>query len=331
MHLISAKQFTSADQLNHFFDVVDNISSPYCPLIKMFGPLAKDKIMAALFYEPSTRTRFSFEAAMHRLGGNVISEGNPQMLSVAKGETLEDTIRTVSNYCDVLVLRHPEKGAAKRAAQVSEVPILNAGDGAGEHPTQALLDLYTIRQNFKLSAWRSRSTDLSILLCGDLLNGRTVHSLVTLLSLYSGIHVIACSPSSLPLPSNLIDLLKDKGATIETHETLEAGLAKKPNIVYMTRLQKERWEPNDQFGERRTGMAAAVQWNDFCLTPKLMEYLDEKALVLHPLPRNEELAGAVDDDPRCVYFSKQVKNGMKVRMGLLYGIFHDKVCYGPAL
>jgi len=314
MHLISARQFTSAEQLDKFFNV-------YC-----FGDIGKSftgKIMATIFYEPSTRTRFSFEAAMHNLGGNVISESNSNNLSVTKGESLEDTIRTVGSYCNVIVLRHPEKGSVEKAARVSEVPVINAGDGAGEHPTQALLDVYTIRKNLFYSP--------IALVCGDLLNGRTVHSLLTLLSLYPKVRIVACSPRSLSLPSDIVELLKSRKVSVDCYNTLEEGLTQKPNIVYMTRLQKEKLPGEAVSSPALWNMNESVQWNDFCLTPKLMEYLDKEALVLHPLPRNEELSVAIDEDPRCVYFTQQVRNGLRVRMGLLYSLFSNKVCYSSAL
>jgi len=324
MHLISAKQFNTRHSLSGFFNQVSSICSPYGARTYQTHRAANGKIMAALFYEPSTRTRFSFEAAMHKLGGAVISEGNPKMLSVSKGETLEDTILTVSQYADVIVLRHPQKGAAARAASVSEVPIINAGDGDGEHPTQALLDMFTIHQNFKLDG-------IKVLLCGDLKNGRTVHSLVTLLSLYDKVELCCTSPKSLTLPQNVLDYLKDMDVKVSFFASLQEGLKQDPNVVYMTRLQKERMSPQLPMLPVELLNSDDIIWNDYCLTPELMNLLNEKSLVLHPLPRNEELAGAVDKDPRCIYFTKQVKNGLKVRMGLLYCLFTGKLYYGEVL
>lgn len=249
------------------------------------------KLSANLFYEPSTRTSSSFEAAMKRLGGDVIKIDNVNYSSVSKGETLEDTVRTLEQYCDVIVLRHPKVGAAKRAAAASSVPIINAGDGIGEHPTQALLDLFTIHEE------QGKVDGLTITMLGDLKNGRTVHSLAQLLKLYdTKLHAVA--PEQLAFPT--------KYGTATNHETLDEIIAD-TDILYVTRVQKERFENPADYD--------AVQ-GSYIIDQTVADQMKSSASILHPLPRVGEIAFEVDKDPRAAYF-RQMQNGMFVRMALL--------------
>jgi aspartate carbamoyltransferase catalytic subunit len=259
-----------------------------------------NKIVATLFYEPSTRTRLSFESAAQRLGAGIISTENAgEFSSASKGETLEDTIRTVSGYADAIVLRHPEIGSAERAAKVSNVPVINAGDGSGEHPTQALLDLSTITQ-------AKKSVDgLKVGLVGDLRNGRTVHSLIQLLSLYD-VTIFLIAPPQLRLPEKYKKLLMKATVSIVESEDLAAVLPEL-DVIYMTRVQKERFGDKDEFERLK---------NAFILTPELMKDAKKDAIVMHPLPRNAEISPEFDSDPRALYFT-QAHHGLYVRMALL--------------
>lgn len=258
-------------------------------------------IGAMLFYEPSTRTRLSFEAAMHRLGGRVIgTESAGHFSSVTKGETLEDTIRVISGYADVIVLRHNENGAAARAASVSVKPIVNAGDGTGEHPTQALLDLYTIHS--ELPSWNK----LNVVMCGDLKHGRTVHSLARLLCRYP-VRLIFVAPESLKLPHEIQQELENAGA--ETYETTDLQtVLNDADVVYMTRVQKERFANLEAYDAIKDYYRI-----DASMLPRTKPTLK----ILHPLPRNQEIAVDVDQDhARAAYF-RQADNGLFVRMALL--------------
>lgn len=256
-------------------------------------------IMAAIFYEPSTRTRFSFEAAMHRLGGRVLSaESAGKSSSAAKGESLEDAIRIVSGYADLIVLRHPEIGAADRAARVASVPVINAGDGAGHHPTQALLDLYTIRKEL------GRLDHLRIGLMGDLRNGRTVRSLAILLSRFPGNELVLISPPGLRLGEDVQNSL-DGLSFRETSDLADA--VTRLDVLYQTRIQAERFESAEVY-ERYRGV--------YVVTPEVMRQLPEHAILMHPLPRVGEIDPAVDSDPRAAYF-RQARNGLWARMAVL--------------
>ncbi len=266
-------------------------------------PLLKGKILATLFFEPSTRTRLSFEAAMQRLGGGVIGMGSVESSSVAKGETLVDTIRTVSQYADVIVLRHPRTGSAREAADATSIPIINAGDGAGQHPTQALLDVYTIRK--ELGSLKS----LTVSLVGDLKNGRTVHALVELLSLFQTT-LYFVSPHSLRMPEEITARLAEKGIkVIETEDMMEAARAS--DLLYMTRIQKERFSDLSEY-EKVKG--------SFILDQAFLGQLKKKITILHPLPRVDEIHPDVDAYGGAAYF-RQVRNGVFVRMALLTMIF----------
>lgn len=265
--------------------------------------LLKGYVLACLFYEPSTRTSASFIAAMERLGGSVIpiTQG-VQFSSVSKGETLVDTIRTLEQYADVIVLRHPEIGSAQVAADYAHVPVLNAGDGAGEHPTQALLDLFTIHEEL------GRIDGLKVALVGDLRYGRTVHSLTKLLLQYD-VSLRFVSPEILRMPLNIMNRVIDAGIPArETHDV--ADVIENADVLYVTRVQKERFNDLAQYEEVK---------DMYEITPELMRRAKEKMIVMHPLPRVGEIHYAVDNDPRAAYF-RQVQNGMFIRMALLAAV-----------
>jgi aspartate carbamoyltransferase catalytic subunit len=265
--------------------------------------LLKGKILATLFFEPSTRTRLSFEAAMQRLGGGVVSMGSVESSSVTKGETLVDTVRTVSQYADVIVIRHPRTGSAKEAADAAPIPVINAGDGTGQHPTQALLDIYTIYKEL------GSLKNLVVSMVGDLKNGRTVHALVELLSLYQT-QLYFVSPGSLRMPEEITSNLKQKSIKIEeTEDMLKAANAS--NLVYMTRIQKERFADLSEY-ERVKG--------SYIINEEFLKKLKKKSTILHPLPRVDEISPEVDAYPGAAYF-RQVRNGVFVRMALLSMIF----------
>jgi len=265
--------------------------------------LLKGNVLTALFYEPSTRTSSSFIAAMERLGGAVIpiTQG-VQFSSVSKGETLADTVRTLEQYSDAIVLRHPQIGSAKLAADYSAVPVINAGDGAGEHPTQALLDLFTIREEL------GHVDGLRVAMVGDLRNGRTVHSLTKLL-LHFDVSLRFVSPEILRLPLNIMNQVIDAGIdSRETHDV--ADVIDNADVLYVTRVQKERFADLAQYEEVK---------NHYEITPDLMKRAKEKMVIMHPLPRVGEIHYAIDDDPRAAYF-RQVQNGMYIRMALLAAV-----------
>ncbi|MFN2464847.1 MAG: aspartate carbamoyltransferase [Candidatus Dormibacteria bacterium] len=260
------------------------------------------RIMASLFYEPSTRTRLSFEAAMLRLGGEVLgTESAGQFSSVAKGETLEDTVRIVSGYCDVLVLRHFDVGASKRAAAVSSVPVINAGDGPGQHPTQALLDLYTIKKE------RGSIDGLRIAMVGDLANGRTVRSLCYLLSKFDGIHMTFVAPSAVAMGADIKAHLEERGTPYEETATLDDVLPV-VDVVYQTRIQKERFAHRMDEYRRVSGV--------YIMDGAALAKMRADAVLMHPLPRVDEIREEVDGDPRAAYF-RQARNGLYIRMALL--------------
>lgn len=254
-------------------------------------------ILASLFYEPSTRTRLSFEAAMQRLGGQIITAEGIQFSSMYKGESIEDTIMIAAQYADIICMRHPEEGSADRAATVSPVPFINAGDGPGQHPTQALLDLYTIKKEC------GRTEDLHIAMVGDLKFGRTVHSLSFLLGLYAGIRFTFVAPFQLPMPTKVTSFLQEKKIPYAETTDLEEALA--ADIVYMTRVQKERFEDAREYEKLKDA---------YVLTAKHVR--GKPVRVMHPLPRVGEIATDVDLLPNAAYF-RQVRNGVPVRMALL--------------
>ncbi|RJO60128.1 aspartate carbamoyltransferase [candidate division WS5 bacterium] len=261
--------------------------------------ILRGRILASLFFEPSTRTRFSFESAMERLGGSVISTTGVTFSSMAKGETLEDTIKTIERYADVIVIRHPEEGSAQIAADHSKKPVINAGDGAGEHPTQALLDYYTIRKE------KGKIIGLKIALVGDLKNGRTIHSLLMLLAKYENVEFYLVSPDKLKIPEKYIEILEKQGLVFKETANLEEVLPK-IDVLYMTRIQKERFEKKDEYEKLK---------NSFILCKKMLEKAKNDMVIMHPLPRVNEISVEVDSDSRAKYFD-QVENGLYIRMAL---------------
>ena len=259
------------------------------------------KQLATLFFEPSTRTRLSFESAMLALGGSVLGFSEAASSSTAKGETVGDTVHTVSCYADIIAMRHPKEGAPFAAAQFSEVPIINAGDGGHNHPTQTLTDLLTIRRE------KGRLDNFTIGFCGDLKFGRTVHSLVNALSRYENIRFVLISPMELKLPRYVKEeALKKRGIPYEQTENLETVMPRL-DILYMTRVQKERFFNEEDYLRLK---------DSYILTPEKLEPAKPDLSILHPLPRVNEIAVAVDKDPRAAYW-KQVKNGKFIRMALM--------------
>ncbi len=259
------------------------------------------KKIATLFYEPSTRTRLSFESAMINLGGSVIGFSSANSSSASKGESVADTIRVISAFADITAIRHPKEGAPMRASMFSSIPVINAGDGGHQHPTQTLADLATIRRR------KGRLNNLTIGLCGDLKFGRTVHSLIKSISRWDGIKFILISPTELKVPDYIInEVLKPNNIEFEETTDLEDALGKL-DILYMTRVQKERFFNEEDYIRLK---------DSYILTEKKMELAKEDMAVLHPLPRVNEIALAVDKDPRAAYF-EQVQNGMYVREALI--------------
>ena len=277
-------------------------------LVERFGSadLLQGKILANLFYEPSTRTASSFMAAMLRLGGQMIPINNVQYSSVTKGESLPDTVRTLESYADVIVLRHPEVGAAATAARYASKPIINAGDGVGEHPTQALLDLFTIVE--ELGAAALANGGLQVAMVGDLRFGRTVHSLTKLLLSYP-VELVFVSPQILRMPDDVLAAVRAAGHTFREVEDVQEVIAE-ADVLYVTRVQKERF----------TNLADYDRVKDqYVVDPALMAQAKERMIVMHPLPRVNEISYAVDDDPRAAYF-RQMRNGMYIRMALLASV-----------
>ena len=297
--IISVRQF-SRDNLSYIFGVADEMRA----IVKRVGSsdLLKGHVLACVFYEPSTRTSSSFVAAMSRLGGSVIPINEVRYSSVTKGESLPDTIRTLESYADVIVLRHPDVGASEVAAEYARKPIINAGDGVGEHPTQALLDLYTIRAEL------GRIDGLHVAMVGDLRYGRTVHSLARLLCLYD-VKMTFISPEILRLPLDVMNEVKDQGKEVrETYDVHEA--IADLDVLYVTRVQRERFADQAQY--------EAVK-DYYVITPELMERAKQNTIIMHPLPRVSEISYALDDDPRAAYF-RQMENGMYIRMALLAAV-----------
>lgn len=264
------------------------------------------KVLATLFYEPSTRTRLSFETAMHRLGGSVVGFSDPSSTSNKKGETLADTVRIVDGFADAIVLRHPKEGSARLAAEYAEHPVVNAGDGAGEHPSQTLLDLYTIKQEFR------KIDGLTVVLLGDLKFGRTVHSLVAALAQYA-VRLILVGPATLRLPDEVVEAARDRGAKIETMDDLEAALAE-ADVLYVTRIQQERFVDPEEYRK-----VAGV----YRITNVLLKKAKKSLIVMHPLPRVDEIDPEVDASPHARYF-QEAANGVPVRMALLASILGGK-------
>ena len=304
-HLMSPLDF-SVEELDKLMDLANDIEANP----KKYAHACNGKKIATLFYEPSTRTRLSFEAAMLNLGGSVLGFSSADSSSASKGESVADTIRMVACYADICAMRHPKEGAPLVASLHSPIPVINAGDGGHQHPTQTLTDLLTIR------TLKGRLNNLTIGLCGDLKFGRTVHSLINALVRYTGIRFILISPEELRVPSYIReDVLRKKNIEFEEVERLEDALPKL-DLLYMTRVQKERFFNEEDY----------VRMKDFyILDRKKMELAPKDMLVLHPLPRVNEISVEVDDDPRAVYF-KQAQFGVYARMALILTLLEVKVC-----
>ncbi len=294
--ILHGAQFTR-EEIEHIMDVAEAFQERLKAERSL--DLMRGYVIGTLFFEPSTRTRLSFETAMHRLGGDVVGFASATATSVAKGESLADTVRTVDQYVDLIVIRHPQVGSAQIAADAAESPVINGGDGAGQHPTQALLDLFTIRSE------RGRVDGLTILLCGDLKYGRTVHAGVELYKHYD-CRLIFVSPDALRMPPEITARLREHGVRVEETPDLEAALAE-ADVLYMTRIQKERFEDPAEY-ERLKG--------SYILTREMVERIRPDVTILHPLPRVDEIAPDVDDLPNAAYF-RQVRNGVVVRMALI--------------
>ena len=294
-HLMSPLDFTT-EELDKLFDLANDIEKNP----GHYAHACDGKILATCFYEPSTRTRLSFESAMTRLGGRVIGFADAASSSASKGESVSDTIRIISCYADICAMRHPKEGAPMVASEESAIPVINAGDGGHQHPTQTLTDLLTIR------SLKGRLRDFTIGLCGDLKFGRTVHSLINALVRYDNIRFVFISPEELRVPDYITDMLKDKKIPYDEVIRLEK-IMPELDLLYMTRVQKERFFNEEDY----------VRLKDFyILNAGKMELAKQDMLVLHPLPRVNEISVEVDDDPRAVYF-KQAQYGVYVRMALI--------------
>ena len=294
-HLMSPLDF-SVEELDRLMDLaVDIEANP-----AKYAHACEGKKLATLFYEPSTRTRLSHEAAMLNLGGSVIGFSDASSSSASKGESVSDTIRVISCFADICAMRHPKEGAPMVAADRSSIPVINAGDGGHQHPTQTLTDLLTIR------SLKGRLSNFTIGLCGDLKFGRTVHSLINALVRYEGIHFIFISPEELKVPDYITDMLKEKNIPYEEVIRLES-IMPRLDFLYMTRVQRERFFNEEDY----------VRLKDFYILDKTkMALAKEDMLVLHPRPRVNEISVEVDDDPRAAYF-RQVQYGVYVRMALI--------------
>lgn len=301
-HLIDTSDLT-LKELEEIFDLAHQImTNP-----KEFSHLCEDKILATLFYEPSTRTRFSFEAAMLRLGGKIIGFSEPNSSSVSKGESIADTTRTVGCYADIIVMRHPKEGAPKVASMYSDVPIINAGDGGHQHPTQTLTDLLTIKST------KGELSNLKIGCCGDLKFGRTVHSLIKTLSRFDNNKFYLISPDELRIPDYVKGELSKNDIEYTEVEKLDDVIGDL-DILYMTRVQRERFFNEEDYIRLK---------DSYILDIEKMKNAPDKMIILHPLPRVNEISIEVDDDPRACYF-KQARYGMYVRMALIAKLLRAK-------
>ena len=303
-HLMSPLDF-SVDELDRLLDLANDIEK----YPNKYAHACEGKKLATCFYEPSTRTRLSFEAAMLNLGGSVLGFASADSSSASKGESVSDTIRVISCYADICAMRHPKEGAPFRASRYSRIPVINAGDGGHQHPTQTLADLLTIR------SLKGRLDNMTIGLCGDLKFGRTVHSLISALIRYPGIKFVLISPEELRIPSYIReDVLRANNIPFTEVERLEDAIPQL-DVLYMTRVQKERFFNEEDY----------VRLKDFyILTKAKMELAPEDMIVLHPLPRVNEISVEVDDDPRAVYF-KQAQYAVYVRMALILTLLEIKV------
>ena len=304
-HCMSPLDFT-VDELDQIMDLANDIEKHP----EKYAHACEGKKLATLFYEPSTRTRLSFEAAMMNLGGNVLGFSSADSSSASKGESVSDTIRVISCYADICAMRHPKEGAPMVAASKSSIPVINAGDGGHQHPTQTLADLMTIR------SLKGRLNNLTIGLCGDLKFGRTVHSLINALVRYTGIRFVLISPEELRLPSYIREDVLDKNHIEYKEEVRLEDALPELDVLYMTRVQKERFFNEEDY----------VRMKDFYILDKAkLDLAPSDMLILHPLPRVNEISVEVDDDPRAVYF-KQVQYAVYVRMALILTLLEVKVC-----
>lgn len=295
-HLIDPLDFSKSE-----IDALLQLANSICEDPAAYQDVAAHKKLATLFYEPSTRTRLSFEAAMLNLGGHVLGFPSDNVSSAAKGESVADTIRTVSCYADIAAMRHPKEGAPLRASHYSRIPVINAGDGGHQHPTQTMTDLMTIQRR------KGRLENLTIGLCGDLKFGRTVHSLIKTMARYDGVRFVLISPSELRVPEYIVkDVLEANGIPYTEMRSLEEAMPQL-DILYMTRVQRERFFNEEDYIRLK---------NSYILTAEQMKLAKPDMAVLHPLPRVNEIALSVDDDPRAAYF-EQVQNGVYVRMALI--------------
>ena len=305
-HVVESQQF-DRELLESVFRTADEMKKDLYGQRRLAKAL-DGKIMASLFYEPSTRTRFSFESAMRRLGGSVITTENArEFSSAAKGESLSDSTRIMNGYADIIVMRHNEAGSAVRAAEISSIPIINAGDGAGQHPTQALLDIYTIVDAFP------KMRNLKVALVGDLRYGRTVRSLSYLLSKYENMEIIFVSPPVCKMESDIKAYL-DKYNVSWHEETNLADVAREADCVYMTRIQKERFHSVEDYQEAAS---------KYILFPEIVREMKADAIIMHPLPRVDEIPLEVDETPQARYF-EQAQNGLYIRMALLYLLLENE-------
>lgn len=295
-HLLEPMDLTVGEMTEIFETADDIIDHP-----EKYARCAEGKLMSTLFYEPSTRTRLSFTAAMLRLGGQVMGFSEPASSSVSKGESIADTVKTVGCYSDIIVMRHPKEGAPRVASMNSSIPVINAGDGGHQHPTQTLTDLMTMRR------YRGRLDNLTVGLCGDLMFGRTVHSLIKALSRYENIRLRLISPKELVIPDYVRkNVIQKSGMDFQEVRRMEEVLPEL-DVLYMTRVQKERFFNEDDY----------VRLKDtYILDSRKMELAKEDMIVMHPLPRVNEIAVEIDEDPRARYFD-QMKMGMYVRMALI--------------
>lgn len=303
-HVITSQQFTRSD-LAELFTIARGMKR----VAERGGSRELEKkIMISLFYEPSTRTRTSFEAAMHRLGGEVIGTENAgEFSSAAKGETLEDSIRVLAGYGDVIALRHTDEGAAARAAAIDEVPIINAGDGPGQHPTQALIDLYTIENEL------GRVDETTVALVGDLANGRAVRSLAYLLGKFQRVRLLLVAPKIVQMKGDILEYLGRHNVVFEKCYDLHEA-ARRADVVYQTRIQQERFG-----GNQAKLRKVRADCKRFVIDRSVVEVMQKHAIIMHPLPRVDEITREVDQDQRAVYF-RQAWNGLPVRMALLSAI-----------
>ncbi len=293
----------SVEELDELIATADDIiANP-----EKYSEKCHGKTLATLFFEPSTRTRLSFEAAMFELGGNVLGFSEAASSSAAKGESVADTAKTVSCYSNIIAMRHPKEGAPLVASMNATVPVINAGDGGHNHPTQTLADLLTIQRE------KGRLNNLTVGLCGDLKFGRTVHSLVEAMSRYEGVKFVFISPEELKVPSYVKQGLKDKGIAYEQTTDLEAVMPEL-DILYMTRVQRERFFNEEDYLRLK---------DSYILTPDKLTNAKKDLAILHPLPRVNEIAVAIDDDPRACYF-RQVLNGKYMRMALILKLLEVK-------